>query len=353
MNRLTSSLNSIRQRSAARQAPDTSLLPQYVLFAALAVALPIVILFSVQLWLVSTYTGALGIDRVREQYFEGIYRYRIFGRELYLLLFQFLHAHFSDRPYPMPRDPTTSLLSYGAFAILNSVVFAISNVILLSMIWVKRVGFRERDVVLYLFYTLLVALSMAVVTPYDQTAYLLLLIGVLGSRQKSLAVGILLVAVSAIAGSLNRETEFLLASFLATMALVSPPLRAKRFAIYLGVHLALSAIVYVLLRSLVPNHVHVIDYLTFGGIWGWESVLVLSLLFAGATVLAMRLHRNVLPALILLVMCSPYLATIVMGSSFRELRITIPIFLLLFCVYFSLSHAVDAPTDQRATVVAA
>ncbi len=335
------SLDSLRRKAGAESAPSTSMVAQYILFGALALALPIVILFSVELWLVSTYTGALGIGHVREQYSVGIYRYRIFGRDLYFLFYKFLQAHFHDRPYPMPRDPTTSLLSYLAFAISNGIYFGISNFILLSMMWVKKKGFRDRDLVVYIFYTLLVALSMAVVTPYDQTAYLLLLIGIVGSRQRSVAVGLTLIAVSAIAGTLNRETEFLLASFLATMALVSPAILAKRYWTYLAVDMVLSIAVYVGLRLLVPNQVRVIDYITLGGIWGAESVLVLMLLFAGATVLAMRLHRNVWPAMILLVMCSPYLATIVIGSSFRELRISIPIFLCLMCVYLSMSRTAE------------
>lgn len=343
MSRIIQSLNSFRQKSAAVSAPKTSMLSQYVLFSGLAIALPVVILFSVELWLVSTYTSALGIGRVREQYFLGIYRYRIFGRDLYLLLYQFLHVHFRDRPYPMPRDPTTSLLSYAAFAISNGIYFAISNVILLSMMWIRKVGFRDRDLVLYLFYTLLLSLSMAVVTPYDQMAYLLLLIGVLGTRQRSLAFGLVLVGISAIAGTLNRETEFLLASFLATMAIVSPALLAARYWIYLAVDLALSVIVYVSLRLFIPNHVRVIDYVTLGGIWGPESVLVLILVFSAAIVLAMRLHRNIRPAVVLLVMSSPYLLTIVIGSSFRELRISMPVLLCLVCVYLCLSRTAEAP----------
>lgn len=327
------------------------MLSQYVLFGALAVALPIVILFSVELWLLSNYTGALGIDRVREQYFVGIYRYRILGRDLLLLFYQVLHVHFRDRPYPMPRDPTTSLLSYSAFAISNGLYFAIGNVILLCMMWVKRQGFRDRDLLLYLFYTLVVALSMAVVTPYDQLAYLLLLVGVLGARQRSIAVGLVLVGVSAIAGTLNRETEFLLASFLATMAIVSPALLAVRYWIYLSVHLVLSGVVYVALRFLVPSQVRVIDYITLGGIWGAESVLVLILLFSGAIVLAMKLYRNIRPALILLVMCSPYLLTIVLGSSFRELRISVPVLLCLVCVYLFLSRATDTTNGNALEMI--
>jgi hypothetical protein len=324
--------------------------PQYLLFVTLAIALPIVILFSVELWMVSTYTGVFGIGRFYDQYFSGIYRYRLLGRDQYLFLYRFLQAHFNDRPYPLPRDSTASLLSYGTFAISNGLYFALSNLILLSLMWVKRRGFLDRDLVLYLYYTLLLALSMAVVTPHDQVAYLLLLIGILGARQRSIALGSALIVISAIAGTLNRETEFLLASFLATMAIVSPALLAKRYWIYLAIDIVLSSGVYAGLRLFMPGEVKVIQYVTLGGIWGPESIAVLILLFAGAVVFAMRLHRNVRPAIVLLMMSSPYLLTIFMGSSFRELRISIPIFLCLVCVYLFLSRAADVSVDEGARV---
>ncbi len=327
------------------------MLPQYLLFVTLAIALPIVILFSVEIWMVSTYSGILGIERFYEYYFTGIYRYRILGRDQYLFLYRFLQAHFNDRPYPLPRDPTASLLSYITLAISNGLYFALSNLILLSLMWVKRRGFLDRDLVLYLYYTLLLVLSMAVPTPHDQLAYLLLLIGILGARQRSIAVGSVLIVISAIAGTLNRETEFLLASFLATMAIVSPVLLAKRYWIYLAIDIVLSSAVYVGLRLLVPGEVKVIEYITWGGIWAPESLVVLVLLFAGAVVFAMKLHRNVRPAVVLLVMSSPYLLTIFIGSSFRELRITIPILLCLSCVYLFLSRAAEVSVDESTRVV--
>ena len=326
------------------------MMPQYVLFGALAIALPIVIVLSVQLWMVTTYTGIIDIGRFHEQYFAGIYRYRILGRGQYLFLYRFLQAHFRDRPYPLPRDPETSLLSYAAFAISNSIYFALSNLILLSFMWVKRRGFLDRDLVFYLYCILLLSLSMAVVTPYDQLAYLLVLIGIMGARQRSIAVGSTLIAISAIAGTLNRETEFLLASFLATLAIVSPALLAKRYWIYLAVDIALSTVVYVGLRLLLPGKVALIQDVTLGGIWAPESVAVLIGIFAGAIVFAMKLHHNIRPAFILFAMSLPYLVTILIGSSFRELRISIPLLLCLFCVYLFLSRAPEVSVNEGARV---
>ncbi|HSY68112.1 MAG TPA: hypothetical protein VK813_05700, partial [Edaphobacter sp.] len=105
------------------------------------------------------------------------------------------------------------------------------------------------------------------------------------------------------------------------------------------------------LRLLVPGKVKVIEYVTLGGIWAPESLVVLILLFAGAVVFAMKLHRNVRPAVVLLVMSSPYLLTIFIGSSFRELRISIPILLCLSCVYLFLSRAAEVSVEDSTRVV--
>ncbi|MGC9199595.1 MAG: hypothetical protein ACP5E5_11770 [Acidobacteriaceae bacterium] len=198
----------------------------------------------------------------------------------------------------------------------------------------------------YLYYALLLTLSMAVVTPYDQLAYLLLLIGIWGARQRSVATGLILISISAVAGTLNRETEFLLAAFLATMALVSPLLRAKRYWIYLGADLVLSVAVYIALRLLVPRKAEVIQSPTHGGPWAPESILELTFLFMAALFFALKLYRTVRPALVLFAMCLPYLVTVFIGGIFRELRISIPILLCLFCVYLFLGREVGDSWGQ-------
>jgi hypothetical protein len=341
MNGLARSLNALRQRSMAGPMGGSSMAPQYLLFVVLAVALPVAILLSVELWMVTTYSGVMDAGWFYRQYFDGVYRYRILGREQFLLLYHFLQAHFADRAYPLPRDPLTTLLFYATFAVSNGVYMAIGNLILLSLMWVKRRGFLDRDVSLYLYYTMILTLSMAIVTPYDQLGYLLLLVGVLGARQRSLAAGVLLIAVSAVAGTLNRETEFLLASFLATLALVSPAVQAGRYWIYLAVDVVLSGAAYVGVRLALPGKVDVIQDVTLGGKWAVESFAIVLLLFAGAIVLGMRLHRSIVPAVVLLLMRLPYLLTVFIGGIFRELRLSVPVLLCLVCVYLFLRRETD------------
>lgn len=331
-------LDRLLRKNLGATAQNRSMFPQYLLFATLALALPLAILFSVQVWMATVYTGALDPGAFAAQYYQGVYRYRIIGRDLLIEVYKLLQAHFADRPYPLPRDPSASFLFYSAYVVSNGIYFGLSNVLLLSLLWVKKHGLPDRELSLYLSYTLLLAMSMAVVTPYDQLAYLFLLLGVLGTRAKHTSVGILLIAMSAVAGMLNRETEFLLASFLATLALFSPKPLAKRYVLYLLVDVVLSVGVYAAVRLLTPGDLQVIQAITYGGKWALQSVVVVGFLLASVIVMAMRLYANVRPALIFLVLSLPYGLAILMGGDIRELRLVIPVALSVLCLYVILGR---------------
>lgn len=342
---MAGSLDKLFRRDMRETVRSRSMLPEYLLFAALATALPLAILLSVQLWMVTAYTGGLDPPSFSSQYYHGVYRYRLLGRDLVLGLYHFLQAHLLERPYPLPRDASGSFLLYGALAISNGVYFAVSNLLLLSLLWTRKTGLRDVELSLYFYYTLLVAMSMAVVTPYDQLAYLLLLIGILGVRSRSVALGTSLVVISAVAGTLNRETEFLLASLLATMALFCPRTESKRYWMYLGVDLVISIGVYVGVRLAIPGNVQVIQNMTFGGKWAPESLLVLILLLCAGGVMAMRLYCDVRPAAVFLVLSLPYLLAVLIGGMFRELRLMVPILLCILCIYQLLGRTLSPEQD--------
>jgi hypothetical protein len=327
------------RRNIGATAQDRSMFTQYLLFATLATALPLAVLFSVQVWMSTAYTGALDIGSFVAQYYHGVYRYRVLGRDLLIEVYNFLRVHFAERPYPLRRDPSASFLFYSAYVLSNGIYFSLSNVLLLSLLWVKKKGLLDRELSLYFYYTLLLAMSMAVVTPYDQLAYLLLLVGIWGTRVKNPFLGVLLVAVSAVAGTMNRETEFLLASFLATIALYAPKPLAKRYGIYLLVDLVLSVAVYAGIRWISPGGLQVIQSTTLGGKWAIESLVVVSLLLAVGIVMAMRLHGNVRPALFFLIFSLPYGLAVLIGGEFRELRLIMPLVLGLLCLYAFLGRA--------------
>jgi hypothetical protein len=326
---------------------EASLRSQYFLFAALATALPLAILLSVEVWMTTAYTSVLDHASFMDQYYTSVFRYRILGRDLLLHLYHFLSAHLADKPYPLPRDRDGSFLFYYAYVISNGIYFLLANGLLLSLLWIKKRGFRDCELLLYFYYTLLLAMSMAVVTPYDQLAYLLLLIGVVGVRVKSRAIGALLVALSALAGTLNRETEFLFAAFLVALALFSPKALAKRYWIYLVIDLCLSLCAYVGVRLALPGKLNLIQDVTFGGKWGIESLVVLAVLLSVGAIFALRLYSSVRPLAVFLVCCLPYLLTVFIGGVFRELRLMVPILLLILCLYHLLARSTEEPFGQR------
>lgn len=332
-------LDRLLRRDIGAKAQNHSMFPQYLLFVTLATVLPLVVLFSVQVWMATVYTGSMDLNSFSYQYYQGVYRYRILGRDLLIDVYYFLRAHVAERPYPLPRDRSGSFLFYGAYVLSNGLYFSLSNLLLLSLLWVKKRGLPDRELSLYFYFTLLVVLSMAVVTPYDQLAYLLLLIGVWGARAKRPSVGIFLVALSAVAGTLNRETAFLLASFLATIALFLPKPLSKRYGIYLAVDMALSVAVYAGVRLMLPGKLQLIQATTFGGKWAIQSLLVASLLLASEVAMGMRLHNNVRPALVFLTLSLPYGLAVWIGGEFRELRLLIPVLLCVLCLYLFLSRA--------------
>lgn len=288
--------------------------------------------------MVTAYTGGIDISAFMAQYNTGVYRYRVLGREILLHLYYFLASRMADKKYLLPRDTSGSFLLYGAFAILNGFYLLLSNVLLLSLLWIKRKGIADRELSFYLYYTLLLALSLAVVTPYDQLAYLILLVGFFSARVKSHKIGVLLVVISGVAGTLNRETEFLFASFLFTLALFSRQPRSNRYWIYLAIDLALSFGAYICIRLLIPGKVQIIQGITFGGKWAIQSCFVLALLIAASVVLALRIYNDVLPAAIFLISSIPYFFTIFVGGVFRELRLIVPIVLCILCLYVILAR---------------
>lgn len=323
-------------------AKGTLIFPQYILFFVLAVVVPVIVTFSLEVWMITAYTSALSMPAFVGQYSTGIYRYRILGREIVLHLYYWFKPHIVDRAYPTLRDPKASFLLYATLSSLNAVYFSLSNLLLLSLLWIKNRGLTDRDLVGYFYYTLFAVMSMAVVTPYDQLAYLLLLLGVFAADVKNTYVSCLMVGLSSVAGSLNRETEFLLASFFAGLALCSQKRYARRYWVLWAINVTLSLGSYLAVRAFSPGRWNFIQDVTFGGKWAAESLLIIALILSGTVVIALRIYHDLRPVVVVLVFSSPYFLAVSVGGVFRELRLTVPVILILLCTYVFLSRAADA-----------
>jgi hypothetical protein len=338
---LREALLNLRKEPTAHFTPQLldSPRPQRGLFLSLMFLIPLVTILSTHLWLRSAYTSnVFHLQGFLEQYGRGIYRYRILGSHLLLSTYHLLTTHRHDQPFSMPTDPDATLLFYGAYVLLNAVFFFFSNLILLVLLWDWKKGISDLRLALYFFLVLLLALSTYAITPYDQLAYLLMLACFLSLKVRTPWITYAVLAIAAIAGGLNRETEFLVTSALWTVALFAVPTESKRYFRAGLFHLLLFSACYIGLRLFLPGAPAIAGGLTYGGKWALPSLIVVGALFYVATGIAMREYPNPKPSLALLVLSAPYILTILIGGQIRELRLLIPLLLCLLFVYVQLAQ---------------
>jgi hypothetical protein len=196
---------------------------------------------------------------------------------------------------------------------------------------------------LYFFLVFLLALSAYTVTPYDQLAYLLMLACFLSLRLRSRWAVYLILGIAAITGTLNRETEYLVTPALLTVAWFAAPREAKQYYYTGFYHLLLFAGCYLGLRIFLPGVPMVAAGITLGGKWALSGLIVLSTLFYIGLTLVAKEYRDRKPALVLLLLSTPYIVTIILSGELRELRLLLPLLLCLVFVYVQLT-ALRPPT---------
>jgi hypothetical protein len=328
--------------------------PEYIhsqrgLLLALVIIVPLVATLSTSLWLRSAYTSHIfHLQGFLDQYTSSVYRYRILGRELLLSTYRLLTTHLADRPFPMPTDPEATLLFYGSYVLLNAVFFFLSNLVLLLLLADGKMRITDLHLALYLFVVLLLALSSYTVTPYDQIAYFLLLVCFLSMRFRRSWAMYLVLGIAAIAGGLNRETEYLVTPALLTIARFTGPENSKRYC-YAGLfHLLVFAACYIALRLMLPGVPTVAGGITLGGKWAMPSLIVLCALLYIALNIATREYRSRRPALVLLVLSAPYIFTVLLTGELRELRLLMPLLLCLVFVYIQLTAHADTTAALKA-----
>jgi hypothetical protein len=310
------------------------------LFWVLAGVVPLVTILSTHLWLRSGYSsGVFHLQGFLDQYDHGIYRYRLLGREALLFIYRRLSHAFHDRPFAMPRDPDATLLFYGSYVVLNTLCFSLSNFLLLSLLSDNKRRLSDIHLAMYFYLTLVQALAMDVVNPYDQLAYSLVLISLFATKVSRSWVAYATLGFAAVAGSLTRETQFLVTSALFSVALFSAPGRARRFWASGICNLVLFGFVYVALRVALPGSAAVAGGWTYGGKWAIESVVVLALLTYISMELAVRVYPDARPTFALLFLSAPYILTVLITGALRELRLLVPILLTQAFVYVSLESA--------------
>jgi hypothetical protein len=266
-----------------------------------------------------------------------------------LFIYRHLLGAFHDQPLIMPRDPKATLLFYGSYVILNALCFSLSNFLLLLLVSDKQRQISDLNLATYLYLTLIQTFAMAVVTPYDQLAYLLILISLFAVTVSRNWIAYPLLCIAAIAGALTRETQFLVTPALFSVALFSSSKKSQRFCTAGLLNVSLFGSVYIALRVLIPGQKIISGVSTYGGTWAPESIFVLALLFFVSTSLAVRTYSDIRPTFALLIFSVPYIVPILISGVLRELRLLVPILLAQTFVYRQLGKEVVNDTVPPAT----
>ena len=177
------------------------------------------LVFSGMMYIGSTTTYTWGVFNeagFHQQYDEGIYKYRVLGKESLLYFQQLIEdkklIQFS--PGVIREDLNVDPAWYAAYFYNNSIYLCLACCVLFFIFKGHkddRFLFVELPI---LGLTLLMTVTQYVVVPYDTLSYLFLLVGVYFCLNSSQGIGtILLLALTISLAVLNRETAFLIISF--------------------------------------------------------------------------------------------------------------------------------------------
>lgn len=346
---LGSTLNRLKEEISASDDEAVKRHNRSGLFLALALVIPLVTVVSTYIFFRSWTPKVFHFDGFQLGYYNGIFRYRILGRGLVQLTYHFFLklTHGSDWPLPMPADPQGSVLFYLSYLSVNGIFFFFSNLLLLILLWDWKNGISDARLSQYFYLVFLWALSLAMVTPYDQTGYFFLLLALLSTRLNRPLLMYAILGIAAIAGTLNRETEFLATPALWTVALCTRSNQARRYYRAGLFHLVLFFACYLALRVLIPGQASVSGIVTLGGAWAIPSLCVFVALYCINAAMFQMEYASKMPGIILAIFSAPYLMTILVTGELHELRLLIPMLMGLLFTYdqlFRLRQEYQSPT---------
>lgn len=159
------------------------------------------------------------LEQFTQKYTQGIFRYRVLGRELTLFMYSIVHnIPFFTRPDRMMEYLYTSTMTmYHTLFIVNSLCIGLSTFMLSR---ITQLQFIQLQSVNRIFFVLLCAsfivLTQYAITPYDCLSYCILLTSVYVvlhyHHRRTIMMPTLILLT--IAGILTRESQFIFSAFL-------------------------------------------------------------------------------------------------------------------------------------------
>lgn len=280
------------------------------------------------------------------QYLNGIYKYRVLGRELLLLIADRLeslavmrHLHppkFAERTIPF-LDSSGSFWFYTSYFLLNTLFFCITALFLVLILQSSSIDLSDREkrsrIALLL---LMIGLSQFVVVPYDLIAYAILASSIYLSLQyfhqrssrRSQLISVVGLVACIILGTLNRETATLTLSSFAIVGILTKNLRNRNAQVIFGILTILFLATYVALRF----------YYGFANA-AFESIGILKTLPATNVMglllcccfgwLFLQNFQERSQAKVIILCSLPYLAGSLLFGIWFEIRLWMPILLML------------------------
>lgn len=299
-----------------------------------ALVLPVILVYVAHFLFISNYTIRWTVAFFEHQYTRGIYRYRVLGRWAVLLLTDVNSSlpFFSETTFYDVGDHfgRFSPPLYWAYFQVNAAFFVGSCVI-----WwfgLKRRLVSSDDVrSTYLALVLAALLGMSVVVPYDMMGYFFLSATVVAYHYRVELAVPLLVGLTVL-GTLTRETQFLAIAYAGSIViwqgisrenvLKFTSITGAFVATYLGLRLA-----YGMTEAAFRSFELVNNVTQFPQLAGMAAMVVLTAIVID-TVPRPESH-SLKPVFVPLVLMSPYLAMILLFAKIDEIRLIIPVEIVL------------------------
>jgi hypothetical protein len=286
---------------------------------------------------------------------RSVFRSRVLGRELVLLVYDhlpasWLGAHFANLPVPGPGQ------LYAAFVIVNGAAFLLFVLCLHSLLQ-KYWPWEPQRTMIVAAGVLVAAFGSYAVTAYDQISYALLLLFALLVLARTGWVTALSVPIGVL-GVLNRESMLLglaLVAALATASVASEPQRAKRLAGVLAANATAMACTYVGLHIANAGSGRVFAGVILGtnlrSLNSWIGVAIIVLGYPVWwrfwRVLGCTASRGARVALInFYVFSVPYLLVIFFTGLWSEVRLIVPLLLCEIVIRLALADPAREPQSS-------
>ena len=298
-------------------------------FVLIVLVLPFVLVFTSMFLYKTTYTtGLFNENSHREQYENSVYKYRIAGSYLLLEIYDLIKDSklsafktWDKRLNLSGTDPNYNLAFYLSYVILTLFFWILCNLVL-YILYLKNKLNNPSGAIISINFLLLI--GNFVITPYDLPSYFFILLALALFNSKNNILNMSLIIILA---TLFRESSALIiSSFVSYQYIIrkeniitsfkkSIPLIISFLIIYFGVRMFLGDLIFS--EGFKENT-------------GFRYIYQLLFVFSFFGILMMNVSKYFKNLIyIFLILSLPYIFTIFYSGLMVELRLTIPIFLII------------------------